>query len=96
VYAYTSNGFEGSNNNIIKEIQMDSKKRFDKMDRSPLDTILSTEEDPESWICCLCGRRYRGFGNNPAPLKNSGRCCDDCNEAIVFPTRLYLSTGGEN
>lgn len=41
-------------------------------------------------VCCICGRRYAGFGNNADPVKH-GRCCDDCNIAIVIPARLARS-----
>ena len=43
------------------------------------------------FTCCLCGKKFEGYGNNPWPLKQSGRCCDDCNEAEVIPARIYLA-----
>lgn len=41
-------------------------------------------------ICCLCGRLFRGFGNNPWPLSDNpnDRCCDDCNATRVIPARI--------
>lgn len=39
-------------------------------------------------ICCICGRTYMGHGNNPSPVKNTGRCCDDCNIVFVIPHRI--------
>ena len=27
-------------------------------------------------------------GHNPYPVKDKGRCCEDCNSTIVVPTRL--------
>ena len=27
-------------------------------------------------------------GHNPWPVKEKGRCCEDCNSTIVVPTRL--------
>ena len=33
--------------------------------------------------CCLCGLTYQRTGNNPAPLAESGRCCDYCNEVVT-------------
>ena len=33
--------------------------------------------------CCLCGLPYERIGNNPAPLAQSGRCCDACNEVVT-------------
>ena len=44
--------------------------------------------------CCLCGKHTIGwdeegiYGNNPAPLKQKGQCCDDCNNIKVIPARL--------
>ena len=40
--------------------------------------------------CVICGEPFYGFGNDPAPVKNTGRCCDDCNSSIVVPARYYL------
>ena len=38
-------------------------------------------------ICAICGERFEGFGNNPAPFKGD-RCCDRCNSLVVIPARL--------
>lgn len=38
--------------------------------------------------CTICGETIIGFGHNPQPFKNSGRCCDSCND-IVIRYRLY-------
>ena len=46
--------------------------------------------------CCLCGEEFDGYGNNPAPLKESGECCDRCNAEKVIPVRLEtLLASGE-
>lgn len=37
--------------------------------------------------CCLCGGEFEGYGNDPAPLKESGECCDRCNAEKVIPAR---------
>ena len=39
-------------------------------------------------ICCICGRVFSGWGNNPYPLAESGSCCDTCNDRYVIPARL--------
>ena len=47
--------------------------------------------------CCLCGEEFEGYGNNPAPVKESGECCDRCNAEKVIPARLEaLLALGEN
>lgn len=38
--------------------------------------------------CCICGDSFSGFGNNPAPIRLSGRCCDPCNFRFVIRARL--------
>ena len=40
-------------------------------------------------ICSICGKEYRGYGNNAEPV-NSGRCCNECNILIVLPARMNL------
>ena len=50
--------------------------------------------------CCLCGREFTGYGNNPdgaldyyaRPIKwgKKDRCCDVCNQETVLPGRIYL------
>lgn len=32
--------------------------------------------------CCLCDRKYVGFGNNAEPLAK-GRCCEMCNKKVI-------------
>lgn len=34
-------------------------------------------------ICCICGKKFRGWGNNPWPIKQDGVCCDNCNWAVI-------------
>lgn len=40
--------------------------------------------------CCICGQQFNGYANNPAPVTNSGRCCDECNRNVVIPVRLSI------
>lgn len=42
----------------------------------------------EKLMCCLCDDEIDGFGNNPSPLKDDGRCCDKCNTEKVIPARI--------
>jgi hypothetical protein len=35
------------------------------------------------FVCCICGKECEGYGNNPYPLKNEGRCCDECNKKVI-------------
>lgn len=39
--------------------------------------------------CCICGKSFKGAGNNPDPIRKDGsRCCDECNMAYVIPARI--------
>jgi DNA-directed RNA polymerase subunit RPC12/RpoP len=50
-----------------------------------------------SYQCCLCGKSFDGFGNNPAPLsaiyetddETTDQCCNECNARHVIPARIY-------
>ena len=38
--------------------------------------------------CIICGKTIKGYGNNPYPIKTTGKCCNECNTKIVIPARL--------
>lgn len=40
------------------------------------------------YTCCICHKDFEGYGNNPSPYKNYGRCCDKCNSNYVIPARV--------
>lgn len=42
----------------------------------------------EEQTCCICGKRFKGYGHNPEPVKTEGRCCDECNKTIVIEARI--------
>jgi len=44
--------------------------------------------DNEMKVCCICGRKFTGWGNNPYPVTDDGECCDACNSVYVIPARL--------
>lgn len=37
--------------------------------------------------CSICQLPYTGWGNNAWPV-NEGRCCKNCNDAVVIVARL--------
>lgn len=43
--------------------------------------------------CCICGEEFLGYGNNPWPLRDEGRCCDMCAKLIVLPSRVLQLHG---
>lgn len=44
----------------------------------------------EKFKCCICGKVFKGYGNNPYPVSAdpNDRCCDACNDSVVLPERL--------
>lgn len=53
---------------------------------------MATEtEKKETHNCVICGDPFTGYGNNPHPVKFTGRCCDTCNGKYVIPARMMLS-----
>ena len=47
-----------------------------------------TREKYPPYKCVLCDKSKFGFGNNPDPCSDTGRCCDDCNRSKVIPARV--------
>lgn len=48
-------------------------------------------QEHQEIICCLCDKKFTGYGHNPLPLYNSeGRACSTCNMLKVIPARLIL------
>ena len=50
------------------------------------------EKKNEKKVCCICGKEFNEWGNNPWPIKNDGVCCDECNMRYVVPERLRIIT----
>lgn len=46
--------------------------------------------------CCICGKIFKGWGNDPWPVKEEGQCCDKCNLDKVLPARLQRLVEKEN
>lgn len=40
--------------------------------------------------CCLCGKMFTEYPNNPYPLSDVGVCCWECNKSKVIPERLRM------
>ena len=61
----------------------EEKRRYMNL---PDDDPLKKEYFEEK-VCCICGKKYIGFGNNPYPVADTGRCCDQCNSTYVITAR---------
>ena len=65
-----------------------NKNQFDEID---IDGWIGSKI-PKNGTCCLCGKPYTLYGNNPYPFcdkdDDKSRCCNDCNREKVIPARL--------
>lgn len=44
----------------------------------------------EKHICCICGKEFEGWGNDPCPvvMDENAKCCDACDLGVVLPARM--------
>jgi hypothetical protein len=63
---------------FLSKLYMEQQKQRNK----------DTRAKYQPYNCCLCKRKKYGFGNNPAPITEEGRCCDECNTYKVVPARV--------
>ena len=50
----------------------------------------------EKKVCCICGKEFTEWPNNPWPIKQSGECCGECNMNKVVPARILLSLNSKS
>lgn len=44
--------------------------------------------------CCICGKEFEGYGNNPYPLMPANdTCCNECNELVIMTRQIYYPEG---
>ena len=51
-----------------------------------VNVIVNDEFSENVFVCPICGRTFKGFGNNPYPVAE-GTCCDECNQTVVMMRR---------
>jgi DNA-directed RNA polymerase subunit RPC12/RpoP len=56
-----------------------------------VETAATDSGSDEEHTCVICGKKFKGYGNNPRPVKNEGVCCDECNWKYVIPKRAGLT-----
>ena len=72
--------------NLLK--REDLKRYIDKVRTIKRRLGIPLIESHSEKKCVLCGKEIEGYGNNPAPLADEGKCCDSCNSKRVIPARL--------
>jgi len=78
----------------LPEVEPEIYEAFD-LDFAPVNAFGETLTEAKGGICCICGEEIDGYGNNPAPVKSEGRCCDACNMKFVIPARMAEYQGLE-
>lgn len=56
-------------------------------EKNPFDLNFPNLAEALGGICCICGEKYEGYGNNAEPYAH-GKCCDACNLKFVIPVRI--------
>ena len=61
-------------------------------------TVAWFEKDHSDFTsldCVLCGKEMKSVyeTHNPYPLSVEGRCCDECNDTIIFSARMDIYHG---
>ena len=67
-------------NTVLEDVDNPFNEDFVNID------ALGEAQEPK-FVCCICGEPSEGYGNNPSPYKEKGRCCDSCNLKFVIPAR---------
>ena len=94
----TENPEVGADGKIPLELELDKdtnkkleqlSRKYHKPKEEVLEKVINTHlnEIENGKICCFCNKNIKGMGNNPAPVSDIGRCCDDCNINKVLPAR---------
>ena len=67
------------------------KKIDQKLERFKQLTLEEIKIQDLPKTCVLCKSEFYGFGNNPEPLADEGRCCDSCNTDVIMKRLEILS-----
>lgn len=71
----------------MKDLTKKEARELEKKMNKMFDLVLGNEN--KEYVCPICGKKFTGYGNNPRPVKNEGRCCDNCNRNAVIPARIH-------
>lgn len=55
---------------------------------------MKTKSTKKNNVCSICGKPFKGMGNNAFPF-NMGRCCNKCNDNAVIPLRIMMAINPE-
>lgn len=87
IYKVKLYNFYGDNENDLTEYCIEGKKCIfplsqfaTKRQSVDLEKLVDFEKVE---VCSICGKVYTGWGNNAYPI-NNGRCCDKCNDYVIY------------
>jgi hypothetical protein len=95
-FANVDNASEKEFKNAYEDRMTDAtelEENFFNLDFEDVDAFGNKSNDEN--ICCICGKPFTGYGNNPEPVEHFGRCCDTCNRHVVLVKRLELLRRGQ-
>ena len=72
-----------------------NKKTNNKKSDAKTAKAAKPKAEKKAVKCVLCGAEIKGAGNNPAPLAESGVCCDECNAKVV-EARMKLAVKADH
>lgn len=74
-----------------KDVKTKTESAIDdpfNLEFTDVDAFGQALHEDKATPCCICGEEINGYGNNPVPVKATGKCCDACNIKFVIPARL--------
>ena len=81
---------------LLKEFDYDKNTLEDTLQFLLITCVNIVQLKKENPTCCLCGKKCENeFGNNAWPLKDNGKCCDECNITKVVPARMEMMNNGK-
>lgn len=72
-------------------------KNIDKEELLKYASMFADQDDSKAeFTCCICGKKFKGYGNNPWPIcdsynsetKTIQECCNECNKKYVIAVRM--------
>lgn len=95
----TEKGFEKLAKKITKKYPMTPERQARVqafLDQRAKEKGFTEGLEDREYDCVLCGKHFTGWGNDPWPVAEDGRCCDKCNMEKVLPARINLMKSHKN
>jgi hypothetical protein len=77
----------------VRHLCEDCKDEFESYFEAYFTALNKIEEvvGQDEFKCVICDKNSVGYGNNPEPVKDKGKCCDKCNFLQVIPARVGMN-----